>query len=138
MLSYSQIVSEDRIRRALEEGKFDNLEGAGKPLPPDEAMNLPAELRMAYRMLKNSGYMPAEVAEEKEIIQTIDLLEWMEDESERYRQMQKLNVMIMKMNERRGRPVNLEASDDYYRRIVEKVRLAEKRFGSSGTEEDAG
>ncbi len=26
-------------------------------------------------------------------------------------------------------PVNLDDSDEYYRRIVEKVRLAEKKFG---------
>lgn len=129
MKTYSEIVSEDRIRRAIEEGQFDNLEGAGKPLKPDEAQNLPPELRMAYRVLKNGGYVPAEVAEEQEITRTIDLLEHMKDEGERYRQMQKLNVMIMKMNERRRRPVNLDGSDEYYRRIVEKVRIAEERFG---------
>ncbi|WP_319470178.1 DUF1992 domain-containing protein [uncultured Pseudodesulfovibrio sp.] len=135
MKTFSQIVSEDRIKRAIKEGKFENLEGAGKPLPPDEAENLPPELRLAYRMLKNSGYVPAEIAEEKEITRTIDLLAHMKDEGERYRQMQKLNVMIMQMNERRGRPVNLDDSDEYYRRIVEKVRLAEKRFGQE-TEQD--
>jgi len=129
MKTYSEIVSEDRIRKAIEEGQFDNLEGAGKPLKPDEAQNLPPELRMAYRVLKNGGYVPAEIAEEQEITRTIDLLEHMKDEGERYRQMQKLNVMIMKMNERRGRPVSLDVTDDYYRRIVEKVRIAEERFG---------
>lgn len=132
----SQVIAEERIRRALEEGKFENLEGMGKPLPPDEAENLPAELRMAYRVLRSGGYVPAEVAEEQEIVRTIDLLAAMEDEEERYRQMQKLNVMIMKMNERRGRPVSLEAEDDYYRRIVEKVRVAEERFGTGPRDRD--
>lgn len=127
MQLFSQIISEERIRRAINEGKFDNLEGVGKPLKPDGAENLPPELRMAYRVLRNSGYVPAEIAEEKEINRTIDLLEYMDDEQERYRQMQKLEVMILKMNERRGRPVNLEVSDDYYRRIVEKVKVAEAR-----------
>ncbi len=135
MQLFSQIVAEDRIKRAIKEGKFDNLECAGKPLPPDEAMNLSPELRMAYRMLRNSGYVPAEITEEREITRIIDLLEYMEEEGERYRQMQKLNVMIMRMNERRGRPVNLEAEDTYYQRIVEKVRLAEKRFSTKGKED---
>lgn len=129
MALFSQIVSEERIQRALKEGKFENLEGMGQPLKPDEAANLPAELRMAYRVLKSGGYVPAEIAEEQEIVRTIDLLAHMEDEGERYRQMQKLSVMIMKMNERRGRAVNLEATDEYYRMIVEKVRIAEERFG---------
>jgi len=131
MSFFSQIISEAHIQRAIREGKLDNLECAGKTLPPDEAEKLPPELRMAYRMLKNSGYVPAEIVEEREIVRTIDLLANMEDEGERYRQMQKLNVMIMQMNERRGRPINLEASDDYYRRIVEKVKLAEKKYGKS-------
>jgi hypothetical protein len=131
MKYFSQIVAEDHIKRAQKEGKFDNLEGAGKPLPPDEAVHLPPELRMAYRILKSSGYVPAEIAEEREITRTIDLLEHLEDEGERYQQMQKLNVMIMKMNERRNRPVNLDSDTDYYRRVVEKVRLAEKKYGTS-------
>ena len=122
----SQVIAEERIRQAMEEGKFDNLEGAGKPLRPDGTENLPPELRMAFRVLKNAGYVPAEIAEEREISRAVELLSTMEDEQERYRQLQKLNVMIMKMNERRGRPVNLEA-DDYYGRIVEKVRVAEDK-----------
>ncbi|MDD3312079.1 DUF1992 domain-containing protein [Pseudodesulfovibrio sp.] len=129
---HSHIIAEERIRQAMEEGKFDNLEGAGKPLRPDGTENLPPELRMAFRVLKNAGYVPAEIAEEREITRAIELLSSMEDERERYRQMQKLDVMILKMNERRGRPVNLEAGDDYYRRIVEKVRVAEARFGRGG------
>jgi hypothetical protein len=129
MFNFSQLVAEDHIKRALREGKFDNLDGMGRPLPKDEAENLPPELRMAYRVLKSSGYVPAEIVEEKEIMSAIDLLSHMKDEGERYRQMQKLNVMIMKMNERRGRPVNLDDSSEYYRLIVEKVRIAEERFG---------
>ncbi|MEF2229832.1 MAG: DUF1992 domain-containing protein [Pseudodesulfovibrio sp.] len=128
----SQVIAEERIRRAMEEGQFDNLEGAGRPLKPDGTENLPPELRMAFRVLRNAGYVPAEVAQEREITQAIELLSAMEDERERYRQVQKLNVMIMKMNEQRCRPVNLEAADDYYRRIVERVRLA----GRGGKDRD--
>ena len=136
MFNFSQIVAEDHIKRAIRDGKFDNLEGKGKPLPKDEAENLPPELRMAYRVLKNSGYVPAEIAEEQEIMRTIDLLSHMKDEGERYLQMQKLNIMIMKMNERRGRPVHLDDSSEYYRLIVEKVRIAEERFGENNNKEE--
>ncbi|WP_272699072.1 DnaJ family domain-containing protein [Desulfovibrio sp. Fe33] len=131
MFNVTAIIAEEHIRKAQKEGKFDDLDGMGLPLKPDEAANLPPELRMAYRILKSSGHLPAEILEEKEITCAIDLLEHMEDEQERYRQVQKLNVMIMQMNERRRRPVTLDASSDYYRRIVEKVRIAEERFGKS-------
>ncbi|WP_319582384.1 DUF1992 domain-containing protein [uncultured Pseudodesulfovibrio sp.] len=129
MFNITAIIAEELIRKAEQEGKFEDLEGMGKPLAPDEAANLPPDLRMAYRILKSSGHLPSEILEEKEINTAIDLLESMEDEQERYRQVQKLNVMIMQMNERRSRPITLDTSSDYYRRIVEKVRLAEERFG---------
>ena len=135
MFSVTYLIAEDLIRRAQEEGKFDDLDGMGQPLRPDEAQNLPVELRMAYRVLKSSGYVPSEIAEEREITRAIDLLADMEDERERYLQVQKLNVMILKMNERRQRPVNLDGSGEYYRRIVEKVRIAEARFGRNDNQE---
>jgi len=129
MFNVTAVIAEELIRKAEKEGRFKDLEGMGRPLAPDEAADLPPDLRMAYRRLKSSGHLPAEVLEEKEINCTIDLLEHMDDEQERYRQVQKLNVMIMQMNERRSRPITLDTSSDYYRRIVEKVRLAEERFG---------
>ncbi|MFU2209615.1 hypothetical protein [Solidesulfovibrio sp. C21] len=45
------------------------------------------------------------------------------DEQERYRQMQKLNYLVMKVNARRRRPVNLEQDADYYRKVVERVSV---------------
>lgn len=33
-------IAEERIKKALEEGVFDNLPGAGKPLPKDELESL--------------------------------------------------------------------------------------------------
>ncbi|EGB15809.1 DnaJ-like domain-containing protein [Pseudodesulfovibrio mercurii] len=134
MFNVTALIAEELIRKAEKEGKFEDLEGMGRPLAPDEAANLPPDLRMAYRILKSSGHLPADILEEKEINCAIDLLEHMDDEQERYRQVQKLNVMILQMNERRRRPVTLDTSGDYYRRIVEKVRIAEERFGKPGKE----
>lgn len=44
------------IRRAVEEGQFDNLPGKGKPLQLDENPHEDAERRAAYHILKSSGY----------------------------------------------------------------------------------
>ncbi|WLR42487.1 DUF1992 domain-containing protein [Bacillus carboniphilus] len=52
-MDFSTIISEDRIKRAYEDGVFDHLEGYGKLLPKDDASHLPPELRMAYRIMKN-------------------------------------------------------------------------------------
>jgi DnaJ family protein C protein 28 len=47
---------EEHIRRAMEAGAFDNLQGAGKPLNLDENPFEDPEWRTAYRVLQNSGY----------------------------------------------------------------------------------
>lgn len=122
MLFYSQIVAEDKIKRAIKEGQFENLEGAGKPLPKDEAELLPPEMRMAYRILKNAGYTSPITQDNKEIAKIADMLDETEDEQERYRQMQKLNVLSERMNMRLNRPVNLEV-EEYFERVVRKVDI---------------
>ncbi len=49
---------EEIIRKAQEEGHFDNLEGAGKPLRLDENPYEAPEWRLANRVLKNAGFRP--------------------------------------------------------------------------------
>ena len=52
---------ERRIDEARRQGAFDDLPGEGKPLDLDDDRLVPEELRMAYRILKNAGYVPPEV-----------------------------------------------------------------------------
>lgn len=60
-------LAENRIRQAIAEGEFDNLPMAGQPLDLDEYFRTPADLRMAYSILKNAHCAPAEVELLKEI-----------------------------------------------------------------------
>ena len=53
--------AEQRIREALAQGEFDNLPNAGQPLNLDEYFSAPADLRMAYSLLKNANCRPLEV-----------------------------------------------------------------------------
>lgn len=46
----------EQIRQAIEEGKFKDLPGEGKPLNLDENPHEDPEWRTAYRMLRSSGY----------------------------------------------------------------------------------
>lgn len=110
----------------MEKGAFDNLEGKGKPLVFEDDSFVPPDLRMAYKILKNAGFLPPELQAEKEIKNAEDLLEAMSDERERYRQAKKLNVLIMKANMLRKRPINLERHQIYYRKIVEKISVRKK------------
>ena len=54
-------IAERRIREAIEQGHFENLPGAGKPLNLEEYFSTPEEVRMAYSILKNANCLPAEV-----------------------------------------------------------------------------
>ncbi|MDR1486540.1 MAG: DUF1992 domain-containing protein [Deltaproteobacteria bacterium] len=54
------LVAERKILEAIAEGQFDNLSGAGKPLPDDDLANLPPDIRLAYRILRNSGFADAD------------------------------------------------------------------------------
>jgi DnaJ family protein C protein 28 len=47
---------EQQIRKAIEDGQFENLPGKGKPLKLDENPYEDPEWRMAYRVLRNGGF----------------------------------------------------------------------------------
>ena len=47
---------EDAIQKAMEEGKFDNLPGKGKPLNLEENPLEDPEWRAAFRALRNGGF----------------------------------------------------------------------------------
>ena len=59
-------IIEERIRKAQLDGAFDDLPGAGKPLPPED-MNIPEDIRLAYKILKNADCIPPELELRKEI-----------------------------------------------------------------------
>ena len=116
-----QRLAEERIRDAIQRGEFDNLPGRGKPLNLEDDRHIPEDLRLAYKVLKNAGCLPPELELKKEISKAEELLSSMEDEGQKYRQLQKLNFLIMKLNEMRRGSVQWEEKQLYYEKMVEKV-----------------
>jgi len=55
------LIAERKIAEALARGELDNLPGQGRPLELDDDALIPEELRAAYRILKNAGFVPPEV-----------------------------------------------------------------------------
>jgi hypothetical protein len=55
-----ELIAEHRIAEAIARGELDGLPGAGKPLDLEDDPLLPQELRMAWRILRNAGYLQAE------------------------------------------------------------------------------
>jgi hypothetical protein len=124
--------ADEQIDKAMREGQFDNLEGKGRPLCLEDDSMVPEELRMAYKILKNSGHVPPEVADRKEIQTIVEMLESCPDEQTRYRQIKKLNMLVTRWNMRRPRPVMLEKQQLYYEKVVERVEVAERSGGKKG------
>ena len=60
-------IAEQKIREALAEGEFDDLEGEGLPVDLDAYFAVPAELRAGFALLKNAGVLPSEIQLLKEI-----------------------------------------------------------------------
>ena len=76
-------LAEQRILEAMEQGEFDNLPGAGKPLILNDYPFVPDELWMAHKILRNAGCLPPEVEERKEISRLEELLAGLQDDAER-------------------------------------------------------
>ena len=114
-------IAERRIARAIKDGTLKTDGWKNKPLPLDDDSFVPDDLKMAYKILKNSGYVPPEVETRKEIQRLEDLIAKSEDCHLRVKQMKKLNVLMMKLDAQRNRPSSIEHDDEYYRKIVEKI-----------------
>ena len=67
------LLAEPQILAAIERGDLDNLPGKGKPLKLDDDSLVPEPLRAGYRLLKNAGCLPPELALHQEI-RTIEQL----------------------------------------------------------------
>lgn len=127
MLTGFEKLVEERILAAQRNGEFDNLEGAGQPLCLEDMSRVPQELRLAYKILKNADCLPPEIELKKEIIRTETLLASLEDEQQRYRMMQKLNFMIMKLNTLRGTSVEFEIPQQYEEALVSRMAAGDSK-----------
>ena len=118
MLGFEKI-AERKIMEALEKGEFDNLPGKGEPLAIEDISNIPEDLRLAYRILKNADCLPPELQLKKEIRQMEDMLENIPDEKEKYRQIKKINYKIMRLNLMGKKSPLLDEKEVYYKKVVE-------------------
>lgn len=115
-----QKIAEDRIREAVERGELDNLPGAGQPQNLEDDSNLPDELRIAYKVLKNAGYTPPELDLRKQIYQVEELLDNAADEQSRYQAIKRLNFLSMKLAALRPQSALLE-EHNYSSRVLDRL-----------------
>ena len=121
MIDIVEKIAEQKIKEAMTKGAFENLAGAGKPLKIDDDRHIPADIRTAYRLLKNGGFIPPEVEERKEISNLQSLIRGMEDDKERAKKERELNFKLLKFNMTRNVPLVLERFPEYEEKISERL-----------------
>lgn len=122
-----QIIAEQRIQEAFSAGEFDNLPGAGMPLELEDMSNVPEELRMAYKILKNAGCIPEEIAQRKEIASLSELLANCRNEKEKLAAMRRLRYLLEKSGLGKTRHAALEANDEYYQKALALLERAQRQ-----------
>src|SRR4051812_25579198 len=110
MTAFDSIV-ERKIEEALRAGAFDNLPGAGKPLDLDDDRLVPEDVRMAYRILKNAGFVPQDVEDRKDAADLRKLIAATTVDPERRKAMARLALLEARME---ARGSTLPRTSDYY------------------------
>ena len=122
-----QFIAEQKINKAIENGELKTEGWKNKPLDLNDDHMVPDDLKMAYKLLKNAGYVPPEVETRKEISRLEQLIATTEDEHTRVKQMRKLSVLLTKIEATRSTPANISYDDEYYNKIVERTTLNSKK-----------
>ncbi len=115
MLGFEAVI-EQRIEEAARRGEFDDLPGAGRPLELDEDRLVPEDLRVAYHILKNAGFVPPEIQAINEIAALERLIHTQEAGEQRNLARLRLHLLAMQMGE--TRTGNLQMQAGYYDRVV--------------------
>lgn len=114
-------IVEARIAQAQRAGEFDRLPGAGRPLALDDDRLIPEDLRMAYRILKNAGYVPEEIQARKEVANLRALIAATASDDDRRRALVRLSLLEARL-EANGR--SLPRGGEYASRLA--ARFARK------------
>lgn len=120
-------LAERRIAEAEEDGVFDNLPGTGKPLQLEDDSLIPEDLRMAYKVLKNAGYLPEEIQQRKDVQTLVELLDACTDEQEKVRQMKKLTVLVHRLKQAGRTSAPALEDESYYEKLVQSMTVQQRK-----------
>lgn len=114
-------LAEQKIRAAMERGEFADLPGQGRPLDLTNDPLVPEEQRMAYRVFKNTGFLPPELQAQNEVRDLERLVLAMEAGPERSKALRKMHLLNAHLAASRSRTTNLRLEAEYYDRLVERL-----------------
>ena len=112
-------LAERKIALAFERGEFTDLPGRGERLDLEDDRHIPKELRVSYRILKNAGYIPAEIQLRQEIENVEQLLATTDDSQVHGNALRRLTALHIQIEQQRRRPLNMQSEQLYYQKIIE-------------------
>lgn len=123
-MDFSYVASEDKIRKAQQDGVFDNLPGQGKPLKLEDLSAIPEELRMAYKIMKNAGFNPEEHKLKSEIKTIEDLMAVSQDEHQISIFKRQINEKTIRLNSliKKRQISNSSAFKEYGNKVYDKLK----------------
>ena len=119
-------LAEERIREAHARGEFDGLPGTGKPLELDDDAMVPEELRVAYRLLKNAGFVPPEIEAHRELRDVESLLRAAATEVERAGLLARIEFLLTRTSAGRRHGSLRVQEDAYLERVAERLEARRK------------
>ncbi len=123
MFEFERIV-EQRILDAIGRGELDDLPGAEKPLNLDDDALVPPEMRLAFRVLKNAGYVPEEVRLRREISDLEAIMRDPPGDPAQRRALKRLALLRTRLAGRRGRETALDVEAAYREKILDALSKA--------------
>ena len=95
-------VAEQKIQEAIQNGEFDHLPGSGNPLVMEDLSHMPPEARMAYTILKNSGFMDTSQNMQRPVSPDEELKRSSPEEGTANDKLRKLSVLMHRVSRARG------------------------------------
>ena len=86
-------IAEKKIKEAIENKEFEDLEGFGKPVDNSEYFSVPEEERIAFHIMKNAGVVPEELKIRKGIDILIKKIKACKDKKEKEGLKNELNLL---------------------------------------------
>lgn len=133
LMNFIDRLVEQKISEAIARGELSGLPGEGAPLKFDDDSLIPEELRMAYRILRNAGFVPPEVQSLREIGDLERHIEELPKGGTRVRAFRKLQLLRMRL-EASGRFQHVWARDSSYSdRLLEHLHGRSEPNGKDAT-----
>lgn len=116
-------LAEARIADAIRTGEFEGLPGAGERIHVEHDNLIPEELRVAYRLLKNAGYVPQEVSVLNEISEVEQLMASLDEGERKSSAIKRLNLLRAQLG---VCSESLYLKREYSNKIIHKLAQAKK------------